>query len=172
MLKTNSDGYRPALLIFKILFILFLFPGVLPAQNEATSGERVAVVNGVDIPMAEFEVALRQALLPSGGETDTLSDAALRAVRKEVLGNLIGRRLAYQESRRLGIEVDSNRIDREMERTAARFSMAADFEKALHGADLARDRLRVQFRQDIAIRLLFEEQVLQHVEVNDREVEA
>jgi peptidyl-prolyl cis-trans isomerase C len=169
MLKTATGGIRTALFLFQILYLL---PTVSLAQTQAPPGDRVAAVNGASVYTAEFEAALHQALQPWATAKEDVSDDRLRALRKEVLENLIGRRLAYQESRRLGIEVDDGLIDREMERVAARFSKAADFEEALNGADLPSDRLRLQFRQDIAIRLLLEEQVLQHIEVNDRELRA
>jgi len=169
MLNAANSGIRTALYLFQILIIL---PCVSLAQTQAPPDDRVAAVNGAPVYTAEFEAALHQALQPWAAADKDVSDNRLRALRKEVLENLIGRRLAYQESSRLGIEVDSGLIDREIERVAARFSKAPDFEEALNGADLSRDRLRQQFRQDIAIRLLLEEQVLQHVEVNDRGVRA
>jgi len=169
MLKTATGRLRTALFLFQILIIL---PCVSLAQTPAPPDDRVAIVNGAPVYTAEFEAALHQALQPRAAAEEDVHDDRLRALRKEVLENLIGRRLAYQESLRLGIKVDAGLIDREMERAAARFSKAADFEEALNGADLSMDRLRLQFRQDIAIRLLLEEQVLQHVEVNDRELRA
>ena len=167
MLKTANGGIRTALYLFQILIIL---PCVSLAQTQALPDDQVAAVNGAPVYTAEFEAALHQAMQPWAVAEKDVSDDRLRALRKEVLENLIGRRLAYQESRRLGIQVDSDLVDREMERAAARFSTATDFTAALNGVDLSRDRLRLQFRQDIAIRLLLEEQVLQHVEVNDREL--
>jgi len=169
MLKTATGGLRTALFIFQILIIL---PCVSLAQTQVAPGDRVAVVNGAPVYTVEFEAALQQALQPWTAAEKDVADGRLRVLRKEVLENLIGRQLAYQESRRLGIQVDSGLVDREMERAVARFSRAADFAEALDGADLSRERLRLQFRQDIAIRLLLEEQVLQHVEVNDRELRA
>ncbi len=169
MLKTATGGLQTALFLFQILIIL---PCVSLAQTQVSPGDRVAAVNGAPIYTIEFEAALHQALQPGAAAEEAMSDDRLRALRKEVLENLIGRRLAYQESRRLGIQVDSDMVDREMERVAARFSEAADFTEALDGTDLSRDRLRLQFRQDIAIRLLLEEQVLQYVEVSDRELRA
>lgn len=169
MLKTATGGLQTALFLFLILIIL---PCVSLAQTQVPPGDRVAAVNGAPVYTTEFEAALDQALQPGAAAEEDMSDNRLRALRKEVLENLIGRRLAYQESRRLGIQVDSDMVDREMERVAARFSEAADFTEALDGTDLSRDRLRLQFRQDIAIRLLLEEQVLQYVEVSDRELRA
>lgn len=169
MLTTTNSGIRTALYLFQILIIL---PCVSLAQTQASPADRVAAVNGTPVYTAEFEAALHQALQPWAAAEKDVSKDKLRALRKEVLENLIGRRLAYQESRRVGIEVDSDLIDREMERVTARFSKATDFAGALNRADLSRDRLRQQFRQDIAIRLLLEEQVLQYVEVSDREVRA
>lgn len=169
MLKTANGGIRTALYLFQILIIL---PCVSLAQTQAPPDDRVAAVNGAPVYAAEFEAALHQALQPWAAADKNVRGGRLRALRKEVLENLIGRRLAYQESRRLGIEVDSDMVDRETERVAARFSKASDFAEALIGADLSRDRLRQQFRQDIAIRRLLEEQVLQYVEVSDREVRA
>ena len=154
-----------------ILLILVLVPGVLPARGQLPD-DRVAVVNGVDIPTAEFEAALQQALLPWSEKDDAPTGAGLQALHREVLTNLIGRRLAYQESRRLGIRVDDDRVDAEMDKLAARFSEATDFGEALHRADLSRSQLRAQLRRDIAIRLLLEDQVLQHVEVDEREIKA
>jgi len=153
-----------------ILLILMLMPGVAPVRGQLPA-DRVAVVNGVDIPTAEFEAALQQALLPWSAEDAEPTDAERRTLRKTVLENLIGRRLAYQESRRLGIRVDDDQVDAEVDKVAARYSEAADFGAALRRADLSRARLRAQLRQDVAIRRLLEEQVLQHVQVDEHELQ-
>ena len=160
---------KTALCTAHILLILMFLPGVPTARGEASDG-RVAVVDGIDIPAVEFKAAMQQARLPWSEKDTEPTDAELRTLRKKVLENLIGRRLAYQESRRIGIQVADDLVDAEMEKAAARFSKAADFEDALHRADLSNERLRGQFRQDIAIRLLLQEQVLHHVDVDDREL--
>jgi len=170
MAITETVAFRRAIPVFSILFVLGFFSEFLPARSQAAPGGRVAAVNGIDIKAAEFETALQQALLPWPGAGERPSDDELRALRKKVLENLIGRRLAYQESRRLGIKVDPVLIAREMKRVAARFSRAAAFAKMLAKSDLSRERLREQFKQDIAIRLLLEEQVLSHIELDDREL--
>jgi len=132
--------------------------------------ERVAAVNGEDIALADFETALQQALHQIDTPVEDLPDLKLQALKKEVLDNLIGRKLAYQECLRLGFKVDGDQIDKELERVAARFSSAAEQEDALMRAGISPTQLRDRLHTDLAIRQLIDEQVIGLVEVDDREL--
>ena len=163
---------RTRTILWQIGLVLLIvnLPDALMAQDQETLGNQVAFVNGSPITAAEFEAALAHALLPWTTAGQKPSEDGLRALRKEVLENLIGRHLAFQESLRQGIEVSSYQVDKEMEKVAARLSKAADLEAALQRADLSHHQLRSQLKQDIAIRLLLERQVLNQVQVSDREL--
>ena len=155
-----------------ILLFAMSLPGILAPRAQGAPNDQAALVNGSPVSVAEFEAALEHALA-SRTRADEEPDAAeLRRLRKEVLDNLIGRRLAYQESRRQGIDVSPQQIDQEVGRVAARLSKAANLGSALQRANLTRRQLRAQLKQDIAIRMLLENKVLNQVEVDDRELRA
>ncbi len=170
MFITATARRIATIFFFQVLLILAAFPVAPGAQSQAPQGDRVAVVNGEEIYDAEFKAALQQAIQQLAGAQENVTGAGISVLRKEVMENLIGRRLAYQESRRLGITVDPALIDREMERALARVSSAVELEEALDKADLSRARLRLQFKQDIAIRQLLEDQVIRNIKVDDREL--
>jgi len=169
MFKTVTFSRMASIFYFQVLLFLAVSPVAPAALSQAPQGDRVAVVNGVEIYEAEFQAALQQAMhqLPEAEENMTVDRR--RVLRKAVIENLIGRRLAYQESLRLGIRVDFALVDSEMKRVFARIATPDKLAEVLEKSHLSRAGLRAQFKRDIAIRRLFEEQVVRNIDVDDQE---
>lgn len=167
----NATGLRLSMQLgCTLLFLLAAGMLVTPGWGQLEPVERVAVVNGEDIPLSDFETALQQALHQIEAPVEDIPELQLQAIKRDVLDNLIGRKLAYQECLRHGFKVDSEQIDKELERVAARFSSAAEQEDALLRAGISSIQLRERLHADLAIRQLMEEQVMVSVEVDDREL--
>jgi len=167
----RTAGSPLAIRIGGTLFLLVaigLFVSPLWGQQAPT--ERVAAVNGEDIAVVDFEAALQQALHHRDTPVEELPELKLQALRRDVLDNLIGRKLAYQECLRLGFKVEDEQIDKELERVAARFSSVAEQEDAFLRTGISPAQLRARLHEDLAIRQLIEEQVAGLVEVDEWEL--
>jgi len=167
----RTAGSPLAIRIGGTLFLLVaigLF--VSPLWGQLAPTERVAAVNGEDIAVVDFEAALQQALHHLDTPVEELPELKLQALRRDVLDNLIGRKLAYQECLRLGFKVEDEQIDKELERVAARFSSVAEQEDAFLRTGISPAQLRARLHEDLAIRQLIEEQVAGLVEVDEWEL--
>jgi len=153
-------------------FLLLLAAGLsaAPLRGQLVPAERVAAVNGEDIALADFEAALQQALHQVETPVEDLPELKLQALKRDVLDNLIGRKLAYQECLRLGFKVEGEQIEKELERVAARFSSAAEQDDAFMRAGISPTQLRERLHEDLAIRQLIEEEVFGLVEVEEWEL--
>jgi peptidyl-prolyl cis-trans isomerase C len=169
-LNTLTIRRTATIILIQIVLVLSGPWAVLGAESQGAQGERVAVVNGVEISRAEFNVAVKQAKHQLAGPEEKVSGTLLQKIRKEAMENLIGRRLAYQESLRLGISIESILVDKEIERVRNRFSSDQQLEEALDKTGLSLTQLRLQFEQDLAIRQVLEEQVIRNIKVADREI--
>jgi len=152
------------------LFLLAVGLLVTPVWGQPDPVERVAIVNGEDISLSVFETALQQAVHQLDTPVEDIPELQLQAIKKDVLDNLIGRKLAYQECLRQGFKVDDEQIDMQMERVAARFSSAVEQEDALLQAGISPTQLRARLQEDLAIRQLIEEQVMGSITVDDWEL--
>ncbi len=168
MYKSAAVGRVATVFLLQILLILAASLLDPAARCQPPGGDRVAVVNGEGITRAEFRAALQQAQSQAAGDGQAVSASRTRALKKKVLENLIGRRLAYQESQQQGLLIDAALVDREVARVLARVSDASALDEILAQNKLSRARLQVQFQQDLAIRRLLAEQVLSNIEVTDQ----
>lgn len=168
---SHATGSRLSIRIICALLLIVAVGLFVPSLwGQLVPTERVAAVNGEDIAYADFEAALQQALHQINTPVDELPAWKLQTLKRDVLDNLIGRKLAYQECLRLGFKVGGEQIEKELERVTARFSSAADHGDAFLRFGISATRLRERLHEDLAIRQLIEEQVMGSVAVDDREL--
>ena len=90
----------------------------------------------------------------------------------QVLQQMIILQLQLQEAQRLGISIDDISLDRAVENMAARnnLSLAQFKEKIERGGDSFEDT-RQQIRNDLTIRQLIQNEVINRIEVSEREIQ-
>ncbi len=161
-----------------VLFIVISIAGVISQQDFSFAGEqkvvrdKVAIVNGEGINKAEFdrEVAnFQKKLLQSGRTVDAVQ---MHAVKARILENMINRELLYQESKKQGVKVDEQAVDKKFQEVKSQFPSEAIFKKALKDANFTEASIKTQLRRAIAIDKFIQEKFSSSIKVTDKEAKA
>jgi peptidyl-prolyl cis-trans isomerase C len=158
-------------------WILFLLVTVVPfmpamAATQPLPDNAVAVVNGVVISQADLDRALNQVRQKAQFQGQQLDPARLAEIKKSLTERLVQQELLYQESRRIGIAIDTGAVDKQIAQMQERFASQAEFQNALAKMDLSLKELRSQIERNLAVQRLLDEQILQKVTVTGEESKA
>ncbi len=132
----------------------------------------VAIVNGVPISSPEFDSELERVKTRYMHQGREISGPQLKNVKESILEILINRELLFQESRRLGIQVDDKNIFDQLIAVKQKFPDEAEFKKILGEMNLTEEDLKLQIRRTLAIRELVEGKIAQKIKISDQEVRA
>ena len=159
---------------WRLMIVLALITLVSPvyAAESQSADQKVAVVNGTVIKEAELDSEMNRYLANLQRMGRFPNDVERSQLKKQVLENIIGRELLYQESQKKGIKVDQKQVDAQLTALKERFPSEAEFKDALSRMNLTEADLRFQFERDLAIRKLLEGQVGDKVAVSEKEIKA
>jgi peptidyl-prolyl cis-trans isomerase C len=144
--------------------------GMVSAQEakteaQAASDAAVATVNGETISNGQLERELAGIQGRMARQGQPVPDEALAQIRGRVLDQLIGETLLFQESQKLKIRVDDQKIQGQIDEMAQGFEDKAAFDLALANAGLSREVLTERLGRQMAIQQLIEEKIVAGVQV-------
>jgi peptidyl-prolyl cis-trans isomerase C len=144
--------------------------GMVSAQEakteaRAASDAAVATVNGETISNGQLDRELAGIQGRMARQGQPVPDEALAQIRGRVLDQLIGETLLFQESQKLKIRVDDQKIQGQIDEMAQGFEDKAAFDLALANAGLSREVLTERLGRQMAIQQLIEEKIVAGVQV-------
>ena len=125
----------------------------------------VAAVNGETISKWQLDRELAGIQGRMARQGQSVPDGALAQIRGQVLDQMIGEELLFQESRKQKINVDDQKIQAQIDEMAQSFEDKAAFDLALANAGLSREVLTERLRRQMAIQQLIEEKIVAGLEV-------
>ena len=122
-------------------------------KSATTSAGKVASINGTAISQEQFDKALAYQQEIASLQGVTITDAQMPQLKYEVLQNLIGTELLYQESQKSGIKVEEKEINEtyEVQKQKAQFKTDAEFDEALKKSNKTMAAYRAEIKQGLAI---------------------
>lgn len=162
----------------KILLLISLFfcSAVFCALGYAKSSEDsldqiVAVVNEDVITKSELNHALALIKAQMAGQNVTApADAVLQ---KQVLEQLINKKVQLQLAKQVGINVSDTDIDEAVSRVASHNNMTLDdLYQRISSEGLSRDDYRTEMREQLTMQKLQQQDVVNHITISKDEVEA
>ncbi len=159
-----------------VLALIVLFsvcaPGTAPVLGQAvapTAQEAIATVNGQEILVREFDLAVqiqfRRRRLNERGLQD------LQAVRQNALDSLIENELLYQQAKESRIKVSDSEIDKELKSIQRSFGSASNLQQVLDVNGVTTDEFREQIRRSLAVVRFVDRKVAGDITVPDGEVQ-
>ncbi len=126
----------------------------------------VAMVNGEVITQDELDADLFL-VKKQYTELAQADGEKLAGIKREILESLIAHEILYQESRKKGVQVEETAVDEQIANIKKQFQEQGGFEKMLEEMNLTEEKLKVQFREGIAIQKLVDQEVVNRIEISD-----
>ena len=170
----TKDQVRSTALLF--LFAILLAPAHLPAA-EPVDGIAAKVGKEV-ILQSEVEEAVR-VILADAGAAQLPGGDTLAQLRKQVLSQMIDKKVLLFKARQDSIEVDKSDVDAELETLVknfrSRFPSDEEFQKELARQHLTLDRVkdiyREKIREDLTVQRLIDREIRPKVTLTAKDVE-
>jgi peptidyl-prolyl cis-trans isomerase C len=127
--------------------------GAATTKTTATNPGKVASVNGTVISQVQFDSALAYQQEIAALNRMTITDEQMPELKYQLVQNLIGTELLYQESQKSGIKVEEKEINEsyEAQKQKAQFKTDAEFEEALKKSKKSMTSYRAEIKQGLAI---------------------
>jgi peptidyl-prolyl cis-trans isomerase C len=157
------------ILALLIGFMAIIVPAYSQVDKQPAEG-RAAVVNGAAISREESDrevLRIQRALLGMG---KPLTCSQIVSVSKEVIESLIRRELLYQESRKAGVKIDPQEVDKEINGLKRQFLTEADYRNELSRRNLSEEALRAHVERTLSVQKYVGQQFLDKVNVTDGEM--
>ncbi|MBS3754737.1 MAG: peptidylprolyl isomerase [Desulfobacterales bacterium] len=142
------------------------------SDKNAEDAGYVAVVDGVEISRQDLDRKLDMMKARYSSQGMPIKGERLAQLRETILDNLIEKQLLYQESQEVGIEVDSEKIQSEIDQLKGQFENEEAFEKKIASMNYSEETLSKEIRENMAIRALIDQEVASKVSVTDADVQS
>jgi len=167
----HFNFYR-LLLVAIIALVLSSIGSISSADENKSSENKVAIVNGTVITKEDFNREMSRAEEQIASMGKTLNDSQRSEIKEEVLKNLINLELLYQASKEDGIKVDEKTVNEQMEKLKGRFPSEKEFKDAFSKKNLSEAMVISQIGRGMAIQKLIDEKVIQKIMISNEETKA
>jgi len=139
-----------------------------PQKSVSGGGDNVAMVNGLPIPRADYDRVLGYAKQQAFLRTKDGKPVDDAQVKKEVMDQLIGGELLYQETQKAGIRIDPKTVDERLAQFKKRFSNDADYKASLKTMNLSENQIRSDIERSLAIEKFVVDKFMDKVSVPEK----
>lgn len=155
-------------LIAATIILGLSFPAIA-AQTES-SMDYVAKVN--DRPISQDDLDRKFKLIKERYERMgvPLDDAKLNEFKENILKSLIEQEVLYQEATALGIKVDSEEINAELDNFKKKFETEAAFQKQISDMGYTEDAILSQIKESMTIQKYIDEKIMPTISITDEEI--
>ena len=145
---------------------------VISISDRATRSDApacIAEVNGTLITRADFDIEMKNVegrLFKMGKPLD---QSQMPEIKKMVLETLVNRELLLQASRKEGVTVEEDAVEREMQNVKHRFPSNVEFHSLLDKIHITENGLREQYRREMTIQKFVETRCAGDIMVSQKE---
>ena len=151
---------------------LTAFADFVTEEDAEELNKRIAMVNGSEIRKKDFKWAYTSQVVRLTAMIGYLSDEESIALKKKIYDSLINRELLYQESQRLGIEVNPMDIETAYKRVKGEMMAPVDNEKNVKTLGLSDSDIRDEFRRVFAAQMVVDKNVVIDETASEEEIKA
>lgn len=142
------------------------------AASAGPEAEKVAIVNGTVVTKAEYDRELasyRQQMTTRGVKID---DSNMPAVKQQIIENIIGMLLMYQDAAEKGIVAEQASVDAEWGQLKGQYPDDQKFQEALKGFNVTEETIKEQIKRGLTIQKFIRQNFIEKTTVPDSEVKA
>ena len=164
----NFSRIRTTVKVIMVLTLTGVSAFAFAADKEAPEN-KAAVVNGVVISRGEFDRELDFFVRRASAGGQPLPDVQMAQMKKEVLDSLIDRELLFQESKKRGIQVNSDAVTDQLKNIQQRYPNKDEFKKLLNEMGMSESDVKAQIERGMAIQELIDKEVAEKIKISDEE---
>lgn len=138
-------------------------------EKAPASGDAAAVVNGTVIPMANIDKEMENFQKQLAHMGQSIDDAKLLDMKKNILGRMIDTEILYQESQKKGFTVDDEEANQEMQKIKERFPSEEEFDKQMELSGRTEESLLNDIKRGKAIEKLIDKEVGENIVVSEKD---
>lgn len=160
-----------AIALINLLFLM-AYSAPLLAKDKTNTAKKVAIVNGTVILKQDFDRAMlgvTQRLSMSGKK---LEGAELEKLKSEILENIIGGELLFQDAQKKKIKIEDAKINKEYDNLKQKFPSADVFTNWLKEMDLTESAIKADFKKRMVVQQLIDKEFSDKISITDPEVKA
>ncbi|NLA74114.1 MAG: peptidylprolyl isomerase, partial [Deltaproteobacteria bacterium] len=138
----------------------------------AADADRIAVVNGKNIPRDEYErevSKIKDQISAQGGD---ITEPEMAEIKKHVIDNLVDMELLYQASVERGIAVSQKSIDDEWAKVKSRYPDENNLKKALDDLKVTEEIIKTQIRKGLSVNTFIEQNFVEKADIPESEAKA
>jgi len=140
------------------------------ADEKEGGADYVAIVNGTKIPYQSLEQKLNFVKQRYASQGQQLNEQQLDSIKQDIAERMVEKELLYQKSQELGIEVDMDKVDSQINQFKKKFDDEKKYQQQLSQMGYTEDLLRSEIKQNMAIQKLIEEEIASKVALSDKEL--
>ena len=145
------------------------------AADEKDAGKKestdyVAIVNGTKIPYQSLEQKLNFVKQRYASQGQQLNEQQLNSIKQDIVDRMVEKELLYQKSQELGVEVDMDKVDSQINQFKKKFDDEKKYQQQLSQMGYTEQLLRSEIKQNLAIQKLIEEEIASKVALSDKEL--
>ena len=160
--------------VFSIVVVLLFLVFYITAWADTTASpdDKMAVVNGTVITRKELnrEIKIFKDRLTRSG--NQIPDIQLEAIKPKILESLVEQELLLQESRKKGVTVLPEEVEKQFSTVRNRYPTKEKFIEAITRIDLTEDELRKKISKVFAINLFVNTQIVDKITVTEEDAES
>ncbi|MFP4531232.1 MAG: peptidylprolyl isomerase [Desulfobacterales bacterium] len=142
------------------------------SKAEEQSDSYIAIVNGKKIPQKTLDQKLELIKKRAASSGQQLDAQRLASIKEDMVNNIVEKELLYQKSQELGMEVEPDTIDSQMEQFKQQFPDEEQYKQQLSALGYTEDLLRSEIETNMAIQKLIEEEIASDIEITDEDLKA
>jgi peptidyl-prolyl cis-trans isomerase C len=164
----NFSRIRPVINV--IIILTWIGVSVFAFAADKTASEnKAAVVNGVVISQEEFDRELDFFIRRAAPGGQPIPDVQMARMKNEVLDSLIDRELLFQESRKKGIQINSETVADQLKNIQQKYPNKDEFTNQLNEMGLSESDVKAQIERGLAIQELIDREIVEKIQISDEE---
>lgn len=140
------------------------------AEKEDQAGDYVAIVDGEKIPQKQLDQKLTLIKQRAASAGQQLDEKRIASIKEDMVNNMVEKELLYQKSHDLGITVDPETIDGQMQQFKQQFPDENQYKQQLSELGYTEAQLRSEIEKNLAIKKLIEQELASNVTISDEEL--
>ena len=143
-----------------------------PAAQPKPIPVKVATVNGVAISGDELTREYGIYLQRTGQAGGAVTAAQENQIKSRILDGLIDQELLFQESRKLGIQIQTQSVNDQWDAIKQRYPSEAEFQQALNSMQMTELEVKKHIERGLAIKEVIDSKVANKITIEDAESKA